>query len=70
MVNWRSFPDPRQGGILVAPFGPGCYELRMQTEFKWSDEAPCRPSLARESLPLNVKMGEVEEAAEGIMIQG
>jgi len=42
----------------------------MQTEFKWSDEAPCRPSLARESLPLNVKMGEVEEAAEGIMIQG
>jgi len=26
--NWRLFPDPRQRGILIAPFGPGCYELR------------------------------------------
>jgi len=26
--TWRSFPDPRQRGILLAPFGPGCYELR------------------------------------------
>ena len=26
--EWRLFPDPRQLGILVAPFGPGCYELR------------------------------------------
>jgi hypothetical protein len=26
--EWRRFPDPRQFGILVAPFGPGCYELR------------------------------------------
>lgn len=26
--EWRLFPDPRQQGILVAPFGPGCYELR------------------------------------------
>jgi hypothetical protein len=26
--SWRSFPDPTKGGILVAPFGPGCYELR------------------------------------------
>jgi hypothetical protein len=25
---WRKFPDPRERGILVAPFGPGCYELR------------------------------------------
>ena len=26
--EWRLFPDPRQCGILVAPVGPGCYELR------------------------------------------
>jgi hypothetical protein len=22
--DWRAFPDPREKGILVAPFGPGC----------------------------------------------
>ena len=27
--EWRLFPDPRERGILVAPFGPGCYELRI-----------------------------------------
>jgi len=26
--EWRPFPDPRQGGYLVAPLGPGLYELR------------------------------------------
>ncbi len=26
--EWRLFPDPRKSEILVAPFGPGCYELR------------------------------------------
>jgi hypothetical protein len=26
--EWRSFPDPRSCGVLIAPFGPGCYELR------------------------------------------
>lgn len=26
--EWRPFPDPRKGGVLVAPFGPGCYNLR------------------------------------------
>lgn len=26
--DWRPFPDPRKGGILTAPFGTGCYELR------------------------------------------
>ena len=25
---WRPFPDPRKRGFLVAPFGPGCYEIR------------------------------------------
>ncbi len=25
---WRPFPDPRRCGILTAPFGAGCYELR------------------------------------------
>jgi hypothetical protein len=25
---WASFPDPRRGDMLLAPFGPGCYELR------------------------------------------
>lgn len=26
--DWRPFPDPRHGGWLEGPFGPGCYELR------------------------------------------
>ncbi len=26
--DWRPFPDPRTGDMLVAPFGPSCYELR------------------------------------------
>ncbi len=26
--DWRPFPDPRKMGILIAPFGAGCYELR------------------------------------------
>ena len=26
--NWRPFPDPRSGEMLVAPIGAGCYELR------------------------------------------
>jgi hypothetical protein len=26
--QWRPFPSPNKRGILVAPFGPGCYELR------------------------------------------
>ena len=30
--EWRLFPDPRQHGILEAPIGPGCYELRIGTQ--------------------------------------
>jgi hypothetical protein len=26
--KWRPFPDPRKGGLLVAPFGPGCYKIK------------------------------------------
>ena len=26
--RWSPFPDPRAGGYLSAPFGPGVYELR------------------------------------------
>jgi hypothetical protein len=26
--EWRPFPDPRKAGVLAAPFGSGCYELR------------------------------------------
>ncbi len=26
--EWRSFPDPRHCGLLIAPIGAGCYELR------------------------------------------
>jgi hypothetical protein len=29
--EWRPFPDPRQRGYLVAPFGPGVYELRIKS---------------------------------------
>ncbi len=27
--DWALFPDPRAGGLLTAPIGPGCYELRL-----------------------------------------
>jgi len=27
--RWRPFPDPTKGGFIIAPFGPGCYELRL-----------------------------------------
>jgi hypothetical protein len=26
--EWRSFPDPRRRELLIAPIGPGVYELR------------------------------------------
>ena len=26
--RWRSFSDPKTGGYLSAPFGPGVYQLR------------------------------------------
>jgi hypothetical protein len=26
--DWKPFPDPRECGYLVAPLGPGVYELR------------------------------------------
>jgi len=29
--EWRPFPDPRVGGVLVAPFGPGVYDLRRRS---------------------------------------
>jgi len=28
-TDWRPFPDPTKGGLIVAPIGPGCYELRL-----------------------------------------
>lgn len=31
--EWRKFPDPRHQGLLTAPFGPGCYELRHGEQF-------------------------------------
>jgi hypothetical protein len=30
-TTWKSFPDPRQGGQLEAPIGPGVYEVRDTT---------------------------------------
>lgn len=27
-TEWMPFPDPRKHGMLTAPFGPGCYEVR------------------------------------------
>jgi hypothetical protein len=29
MTDWKPFPDPANGDFIVAPFGPGCYELRL-----------------------------------------
>jgi hypothetical protein len=30
--KWLRFPDPRKLELLIAPFGPGCYELRHGTQ--------------------------------------
>src|SRR5262245_53323904 len=30
--RWRPFPDPTKGGFIIAPFGPGCYELRLAAQ--------------------------------------
>lgn len=27
-TNWKPFPDPRKNDLLIAPFGPGVYDLR------------------------------------------
>ena len=27
-TRWRPFPSPGKCGVLVAPIGPGCYQLR------------------------------------------
>lgn len=33
--EWRPFPDPRKGDLLIAPFGPGVYELRDRRTEEW-----------------------------------
>jgi hypothetical protein len=30
--GWLRFPDPAKGELLIAPFGPGCYQLRSGKE--------------------------------------
>ena len=30
--SWFPFPDPAKAGILFAPIGPGCYDLRHGTD--------------------------------------
>ena len=30
--EWQLFPDPAKGDSLIAPFGAGCYEMRLQSE--------------------------------------
>jgi hypothetical protein len=30
-TDWRPFPDPRLGQLLVAPFGPGVFDLRIKS---------------------------------------
>jgi len=32
--KWLPFPDPRKGEYLVAPFGPGVYQLRNKRKGK------------------------------------
>jgi hypothetical protein len=28
-TDWKPFPDPTKGDFVIAPFGPGCSELRL-----------------------------------------
>jgi hypothetical protein len=37
--DWKPFSEPRKGGYLVAPFGPGDYEW---TNWKVKGKTPCR----------------------------
>jgi hypothetical protein len=30
--RWRRFPNPRRGEYLIAPFGPGLYDVRLDDE--------------------------------------
>jgi DNA integrity scanning protein DisA with diadenylate cyclase activity len=30
-TDWRPFPDPTKGDFITAPFGAGCYELRLSS---------------------------------------
>ena len=46
---WQPFPDPRNGGYLSAPFGPGVYELHDRSTnqrvlFGESGNVACRMS--------------------------
>ncbi|MCY4293119.1 MAG: hypothetical protein OXC72_15370 [Roseovarius sp.] len=47
--KWRPFPDPQSGGYLIAPFGPGVYELHNRDTDAWvlfgsSKNVACRMS--------------------------
>lgn len=33
--TWKSFPDPRNGDSLIAPFGYGVYQLRNRKSFEY-----------------------------------
>lgn len=33
--NWKPFPDPRKGDLLIAPFGYGVYQLRNKKTFEY-----------------------------------
>jgi len=38
--EWRQFPDPRKRESLIAPVGPGCFELRQREQkvlFGWGN---------------------------------
>jgi hypothetical protein len=36
--EWQTFPDPRSGGILHAPFGPGCCDRSRAAHMKLGTE--------------------------------
>ena len=36
--DWKSFPDPRKGEYLIAPFGSGVYQFRNTKVDKYSEE--------------------------------
>jgi hypothetical protein len=50
---WRKFPDPKKCEMIVAPFGPGVYELRLDNEWILVGIGRCCASRMASLLPMD-----------------
>ena len=67
--DWKSFPDPRKGEYLIAPFGSGVYQLRNTKVDKYVFTFSFPYSLtACSSLSPTVPMAGCEKTTVGIVV--